>query len=524
MPFNVIADYNLMSPPDMDSLLFNPFQQALGHETFHRIQSQMRNYEYYDGKQHVDPNTGQLVKASELPRPDGLDYDPTRYATNYFKSFIKRKARWQMGGQHGISVAPKRIDDVVESVKPEYEPSTAQQAENDRAESYERLLYQLWRENKMREKLLQGARDRLIAGRVGCKIAFNPRTGKIKWIFRPDTEIIPVYSDDDFEDMVACHFVNFKTIDDQEYLQKQTFSLVNGVCYIEEALYDANLTVHRTITERQSMDIDFIPVVLFPVADLSGENVDNSEVDDMKEQTDVLNAMNEDAIDSLKFEMFSMTAFINVPEGTTDRVDIAPGAAVEVRGSIDGVSPEIKKVEGGFRWKDAFKDQYARVKGALHEITSLPQIVPQDLNFGGLNAEALHILFHEVIQETEEHWLSWGPRLEELHEKTIRYLQARADREVFGYDRNVVKSIGADYDSEIKFVLPLPDNRKELVELLMLETGAGFESIAGAMNRIGVENTNAKKQEIANEQSQLRIAQDPYGSEEATSTDDDTSQ
>jgi len=521
MPFNVIADYNLMSAPDMDAMLFSPYQQALGHETFYRIQQQIQNYEYYDGKQHVSPETGQLVKASELPRPPGLDYDPTRYATNYFKSFIKRKARWQMGGQHGISVAPRQIDNVIDSVKPDYTPSPAQAAENKRAEEYERLLYRIWRENKMREKLLQAARDRLIAGRVGCKIMFNPNTGKIKWVFRPDTEIIPVYSDDDFEDLIACHFVTFKTIDSVEYIQKQTFSLENGECYLEEGLYDLDLELHRTITAKQSMDIDFIPVVLFPVSDLSGEASDSSEIDDMKEQTDVLNKLNEDAIDSLKFEMFSMTAFLNVPEGTIDKVRIEPGGAVEAKGAMDGAQPDIKKIEGGFRWKEAFKDQYSRVKAALHEITSLPQIVPQELNFGGLNADALHVLFQEIIQETEEHWLSWGPRLEELHEKTIRYLQARSDRSTFGYDREVVKSIGTGYDNEIKFVLPLPDNRKELVELLTLEMGAGLESQAGAMNRLGVENTNAKKQEIGNEQAQLRLAQDPYN--ENTATGNDTS-
>lgn len=510
MAFNVLADYNLMSAPDMDDLLFSPYQQALGHATFERIQQQIRNYEYYDGKQHIDPTTGQLVKASDLSRPPGLDYDPTRYSTNYFKAFIKRKARWQMGGQHGLSVAPKQIDSVIESVKPEYTPSTAQASENKRAEGYERLLYQLWRENKMREKLLQASRDRLIAGRVACKIMFNPNTGKIKWVFRPDSETIPVYSDDDFEDLIAVHFVTFKTIDDEEYIQKQTFSLENGECFLEEGLYDAELKLKRTITEKQSMNIDFIPVVLFPISDLSGEASDCTEVDDMKEQTDVLNKMNEDAIDSLKFEMFSMTAFLNVPEGTIDKVRIEPGGAVEAKGAMDGAQPDIKKIEGGFRWKEAFKDQYSRVKAALHEITSLPQIVPQELNFGGLNADALHVLFQEIIQETEEHWLSWGPRLEELHEKTIRYLQARADRPTFGYDREVVNAIGTDYDNEMKFVLPLPDNRKELVELLTIEMGAGLESQAGAMNRLGVENTSAKKQEIENEQAQLRLAQDPY--------------
>ena len=47
----------------------------------------------------------------------------------------------------------------------------------------------------------------------------------------------------------------------------------------------------------------------------------------------------------------------------------------------------------------------------------------------------------------------------------------------------------------MRFVLPLPDNRQELVNLLTLEMDAELESQAGAMNRLGVENVSAKKQE-----------------------------
>jgi len=498
----------------MDEELFSPFRQALGRQTWERMNRQIRDYEYYNGKQHVDPRTGQLVKAADLERPDGLDYDPTRYATNYFKSFIKRKARWQMGGKHGLSVPVKQIDPTTETSKPDYVPSDRQAVENERSERYERLLYQLWRENRMNEALIKAARDRLIAGRVGCKIVFNPETGRIKWVWRPDTEIIPVYSDDDFEELIAVHFIAFRQIDNENMVWKQSFTLEGGVCYLEEGIYDQELKLVEQITQKASMELDFIPVVLFPISELSGEDANNSEIEDMKEQTDVLNAMNEDAIDSLKFEMFSMTALLNVPEGTANKVRIAPGAVIEASGNMDKAEPNIKKIEGGFRWKEAFADQYARVKGALHEITNIPNVVPQELNFGGLNGDALHVLFQSIIQETEEHWLSWGPRLEELHEKTIRYLQARMNNPKFAYDKDTLRMIGDDYTNEIKFVLPLPDNRKELVELLTLEMGAELESQAGAMNRLGVENVTAKKQEIANERQLLRRMGDPYGEED----------
>src|SRR5690625_7169080 len=48
------------------------------------------------------------------------------------------------------------------------------------------------------------------------------------------------------------------------------------------------------------------------------------------------------------------------------------------------------------------------------------------------------------------------------------------------------------------------DLRRELVELLDLEVAAGFESNKGAMERLGVENVQAKLQEIESERNKRR--------------------
>lgn len=510
-----VQDYNLMSPEDMDELLFSGFDQALGEDTRERLRQQYENYEYYDGKQHQDEN-GNLVEAKELEMPADLDYMPTRYATNYFKAVIDRKARWQMSGDHAIHVPRRQIDDEVKTVKEDYEPSSEQQKENERADNYEAVLNQLWRENKMRSKLLQAARDRLIADRVICKLVFNQRTGKLRWIWRPDTEYIPVYSDDDFEELIACHFVRQMLYEvkgeEVEAIRKQTFRLNEDhtECYVEEKIYEAeSLDELETITEESPMGLDFIPVVEIPVDELLGGELGDGEISHLREQNDILNQMNEDAIDSLKFEMFSMTALINASEGTAERLKIAPGSVIEMRNAQDGQSPDAKKIEGGFRWKEAFKDQYSRVKGAMHEVSGLPQIVPQELNFGGLNGEALRVLFHDIISDTEEHWLSWEYGLTELHEKSIRYLQARLGESNFSYDKDAVRSI-EDYRTEIKFVLPLPDNRQDLVDLLGSEILSDLESKRGAMERLGVDNVQAKMEEIEAEKLKEKMMDDPY--------------
>lgn len=539
----IAPDYQLMGADNMDELFFSGFEQSLGEDTRERMRIQLESYDYYDGYQHRD-ELGNLVKGEDLERPSGLDYDPTRYSTNYFKAIIDRKARWQMSGEHGVRVPRKQIDDLVDTVAEDYEPSAEQEAENERAENLEDILKKLWRENKMRAKGLQIARDRLIADQVPCKIVYNPNTGKLRWIFRPDYEFIPLYSDDDYEELVGGHFIRSRKeeVDGEEVdaIKLQTYAMYEGKAYLHEAIYDIeDLREIRSLVPGESdelsgsavkigdkrylpLGLDFLPIVLFTVDELLASNHGEGEISELRTQNDILNQMNEDAIDSLKFEMFSMTALINAPSGTAEQMEIAPGAVLEARGVADSQIPEIKKIESGFRWKEAYKDTYNRVKSAMHEISGLPQIVPQELNFGGLNTDVLQILFQDIIADTEEHWLSWGYAFEELHEKSIRYLQARMDNGAFSYDKDKIRPI-EDYRSEMNFVLPLPDNRSELVNLLASEMSSDLESIKGAMERLGVDDVHAKMKEIENEKMREMMMSDPYAmqGEEAVAVEED---
>src|SRR5699024_2400523 len=108
--------------------LKRPLDKVLSTKEVDRLEKALYNYDYYSGLQHTDA-MGRLVRATELDRPDGYSYDPARFETNYFKAFIKRKARWQMAGSHGIEVIPKDEED-----------STS----IEEAKKYEKLLATLW--------------------------------------------------------------------------------------------------------------------------------------------------------------------------------------------------------------------------------------------------------------------------------------------------------------------------------------------------------------------------------------------
>src|SRR5699024_11483680 len=101
--------YNLMAPDDLSILLKRPFEKVLSRGEVERLDKVYYNYDYYSGRQHEDV-MGRLVRSYELVRPDGYDYDPASFETNYFKALIKRKARWQRAGDHGLEVVPNTED------------------------------------------------------------------------------------------------------------------------------------------------------------------------------------------------------------------------------------------------------------------------------------------------------------------------------------------------------------------------------------------------------------------------------
>src|SRR5690625_5691277 len=102
------------------------------------------------------------------------------------------------------------------------------------------------------------------------------------------------------------------------------------MAYVEEAIYrESDLELLETLQEKTPLGIDFIPVQEFPVNELLSESLGDSEISALREQNDVLNQMNEDAIDSLKFEMFEITAITNAAPGAADNFVVAPGSVVD---------------------------------------------------------------------------------------------------------------------------------------------------------------------------------------------------
>lgn len=495
----VVPDYNLMTPAVIEQVLKRPIEKALGKAEIERINRIQANYDYYHGMQDLD-DFGRYIYATDKDDWDGKDYKPTRVWTNYYKAFIKRKSRWQMAGTHGINVVPD--SDSLEDI--------------EKAQALEKILYQLWEHNGMESNKMQIARERLIAGSIACKMVFNQRTGRLHWIWHKATEVFPIYSKDGFNELVGCDIVIAQEDDDDpdktQYV-RQSFRLDTDsdyACWYDEVVFDEELHVKRTITPKTYLGFDFIPVVIFDIQTLATEAAYFEDVEDMKVITRTINSMMEDASDSLRFEMFAMTAIKNADLSQSEELKIQPGGVLVLQSGQSSHPADVETVETTFQWKESFKDQYNRLKSALHELAGIPMISPTELNFGGMNDRALQVLYQEIIQETQEHWLSWDKAFKELFQKSVWYLQARDKSPKFRYDKEVLSQVD-EFNSEMNFVLPLPDDRQDLVELVLTEIEGGLESRKNGMQRLGVKSPEDKLAEILAEAQEAQAASDPYG-------------
>ena len=510
-------DANLIN----ELIIHNPMQEALGKREFQRIVDEVKLYERYDGIRNV---------WSDYEKPVELDYEPTKLTMGYLRKHIDTIAAWQFEKEPKVTVPPEIIDDPSLMLTGNYKPSEEQQAENSRAAAKERLLTQIWKENRMHEKLLKGAKDRAISKTgIYIRLHYDVRRGAIRYIFHPSTEVIAIHNEWDVDQLDEVHFVAYLD-EEQTRLWKLSYYLVwhgdedgDGYydCEIEEAVYDDELFVVEERVKRSSMGLDFIPVVHVPTDSLTGQHVGYSELEKMIEIVDEIDRKLSDYSDALRFEMFAIVLLMNVEEDPKNPLKVSPGAKWNLGDGEEGNKPDAKRLESGFKFRESIESYLDRLYEALHEISEVPIVNTAEMKTGGINDMALKLLFSSIISKTQRAWVTWQSRLQTLNEYTLRYLQARKEHPNFKYDETLVDLIGDNYNSEIVFGLPLPQDQAALITQLSEEIASQIESIKGAITRSGKENAEAKLMEIIQERELLRRRQDPYNEDYISDYNDD---
>lgn len=483
-------------------------REALGGREFDRLVAEAKLYDRYYGDLNV---------WTDYEKPVELNYEPTNLSMNYPRKLIDTIAAWQFEKEPKVNVPPDVLDDPALMVQPGYTQSAEQKTENTRAKAKERLLTWVWDDNRMHEKLLAAAKDRAISKTgVYARLHFDNRRGEIKVLWHPSTEVIAIHNEWDADELEEAHFIAY--LDEEETrLWKLSYFLVwdedaqTYDCQIEEAVYNEELERVEERVARQSMGLDFIPVVHVPTEKLTGATEGHSELEKLIQISEEVDRKLSDYSDALRFEMFAITLLTNVEEDPKNPLKYSPAAKWNLGDSSkDEGTPDAKKLESGFKFKEAIEGYLDRMYEAMHEISEVPIVNTSDMKTGGINDVALKLLFSSIISKTQRNWIVWQSRLQTLNEYILRYMKAREDHPRFKYDKKLLSQVDEYYYNEIVFGLPLPADQKALVEQLTEEISTNIESIRGAIVRSGKENAEAKLMEIIAERNLMRQTEDPY--------------
>ncbi len=421
-------------------------------------------------------------------RLDGKDYKPSQIPLNYAKLIIDRLAAWQF---------EKGIDFNCTSGKAQA-----------RADEIEKDLYDIHKKNKMDIKLLQAATEANISGGVVFKLKYDMREKYPRILVRNRIECFPVCRFDDYEDIYKVHFIAFQ---DEKTIWKQTYELIDipdgsRICMISEALYDTEniKTPKQEIIPYQQLKIngksvDFLPVYIVPNMAQLGEIWGPSEERDLIPIIDEINKKYSDLSDSLKFDMFAVTVFLNakipVDQNGKPTLKNKAGAAWNILGlsPTGDLKPEVFKLQGTFNYAEALKYHINSLVSCLFEFSEVVNITPDKITgLPSLSGVALKLLFSSILSKTNRKNTIWKPKLVDIYMGSLKFRQMYESYE-----------IPDDMDIEIITHITIPQNELEEIQIITQKIADGLISVTSAMNALGVENPEVELAKILEEKVQF---------------------
>ena len=410
-----------------------------------------------------------------------LGYNPTILPVNLAGWFVDKRTSWMFEKAPDLECPAKVVDPVEDMEKLDYEPSDKQKKLDSQSSGREQILYDIWGENKLPERLMEAGTDFLVGGTTALKIRYIPNLG-IRLNFSPTQEVFPIPNAKDPTVLDAVHFVSY--LNNESTLWKQTWEMFEGRCYLTEGTYSAtNMKRIAMIYSREDTGLTFLPVILFPHKARSGKLFGRSYLKDLIPIFDQYNRSMSDAADGLRFNIFAITVLLNAPPDAEKMLKVSPNELWNIGG--EGV--DAKKLESGFNYADALDDFLKRLEHQAHMIGNVPKISPDDIKgFGQITGIGLKMLNLDLVSATQRSWVVWKSRLETMNEYILKMLDTYKNTEGFPYSGMKLANIANTYNNQIIPHLPLPENELEEINIEVTKLSNSLQSVKGAMQKIGV--------------------------------------
>lgn len=359
------------------------------------IQENIRLYDVYDGP-------GQMWSTNAK-----LDYKPTKRITNHIRHLINEEARFMFSRAPEITIVP-----VLDG-----EGEAGDETNKALCKELESHIREVLEQSGWQRKLAMAGRDCFIGKRVALKV--SGRRGQIPRVqLRPSLEF---YHDVEFGDdekltrIIFSYNQNNESELAKQRIWAQTYTLENGRCYLDKAVYDGHGVPVSGVKPRarEPLFLPYIPVHIIVNDGLLGDTIGQSDVVALEALQNAYNRMTSDDQDALRFNMFPQRIFTDASEESLEKIQISPGSMVDLQTDPAATDRQAKfgVLEPGFNYNDRLENAIERVNSDMYELLGVPKATTEDYKGMGVSGKAMRALYWPLISRCEEKWATWGTAL-----------------------------------------------------------------------------------------------------------------
>lgn len=384
------------------------------------------------------------------------EFKRTILKSKKIRNLIKTQAQFMVGKAPDIKVTcPKEV-----------KTDKGKLNESD-IQSY---LQKVLKKNLWQGKLLKGAKDCFIGGRVLLKV--HVQEDRIGVMFIPADGFVYETDPNDVDilkKVVLFYCVHSSENKNEQRWWRQVYWMESTKCYMSEALFNGyGEKIPNTDSGELDTKLNQIPCYVILNEGLSGCTEGESDVEILQSEDSWYNKMRSSNLDTVRKTMNQITWIAGASPRTFDNLKFSPGAVWDLQADpvLQGTTPDVGTVENSFKYREAYSDMLGNINENMHDSLGVPDLSLEKTQGLMTSGKGLKMLYWPLICQCEAKWTSWKPALEWLAEILIYAA------EIFPKLKGIYGKFEADeHIITIENQYPLPEDEAEERSLDLQEVG-----------------------------------------------------
>lgn len=328
------------------------------------------------------------------------DYVPSATKFKKAANIINKEARFLFANPVTFNV---NIDDV----------SGENKSQNDILQKY---LDNVLKKNNISGKLLKGAKDCLIAKRIGIILNFNGNGISINVLkaneFTFETTGKGI---EDLTKFVAFYNMNDSNNKVEQRWFKKVYTLENDIAYVEEKIYDGLGNELKQVLKKTKTKFNRIPAAVILNDALTGDIKGRSEIQQILDYEKLYSKLANGDVDAERKTMNPIRYTIDASQESSKNLSSAAGSYWDLQSDED--KPEIHQAKAGLlevsmNYSGALKTTLDRVENQMYAELDVPNINSEKLQGVITSGKALQCLYWDLTVRCDEKMLDWKYALE----------------------------------------------------------------------------------------------------------------